>query len=360
MKKIINVIGARPNYIKIAPIHAAMKDKIKSVIVHTGQHYGKEMSDIFFKELNLPQPDYYLGVGSNTHAKQTAEIMEKFEDILLKENPDAVLVVGDVNSTLACSLTAVKLGIKIIHVEAGLRSFDNTMPEEINRKLTDVISDYLFVTEPSGVKNLLNEGISKEKIFLVGNVMIDSLIKNIDLAKKSDILKKLALKDYILLTLHRPENVDNKKNLQIILDTLKSIQKKMTIVFPIHPRTQKMLEKFGLNDYFNSMKNIISLPPLGYMDFLRLTTSAKLILTDSGGIQEETTYLKIPCITIRKSTERPITTEIGTNTLLSIKQDDIASVVNSIIEKNDIGGKIPKFWDGKTAERIIDILMQKL
>jgi len=299
--KLINVVGARPNFMKIAPIMKACKASraIEPLLVHTGQHYDEKMSDLFFRQLGIPEPDINLGVGSASHAVQTANIIKAFEPVVLDYKPDAVLAVGDVNSTIACGLVAVKLGVKLIHVEAGLRSFDRSMPEEINRLLTDSISDFLFCTEQSGVDNLICEGIPKEKIFLVGNVMIDTLLDNKAKAEKSNILDQLNLNgdDFAALTLHRPANVDNPAVFGRILDALEVIQNDMPIIFPIHPRTHRNLKSFHLDKRFEELSNLQLIDPLGYLDFLKLMTSARLVLTDSGGIQEETTILKVPCLT---------------------------------------------------------------
>jgi UDP-N-acetylglucosamine 2-epimerase (non-hydrolysing) len=307
--KIISVVGARPNFMKMAPVHREFTSKYKDIehlICHTGQHYDDKMSKIFFDEFNLSEPDFYLGVGSGSHAEQTAKIMIEFEKVAIAQQPNLIIVYGDVNSTLACSIVASKLGIKIAHVEAGLRSFDMSMPEEINRILTDRISDFLFVTEKSGIENLKNEGVPSNKIFFVGNVMIDSLLLFLRETANSDILSKLGLDgdDYILITMHRPSNVDSPEFLSDFFQLLKHFSSKVKIVFPIHPRTKNNLSK--LNISFNS--NIILTEPIGYLDFLTLIKNSKLILTDSGGIQEESTFLKKQCITIRNNTERPVTT----------------------------------------------------
>ena len=354
MKKIISVVGARPNYMKVAPIHRAFQkysDQVQHLICHTGQHYDVNMSKIFFEELELPQPDFYLGVGSGSHAEQTAKIMIEFEKVLIQENPDLVIVVGDVNSTIACSLVAVKLGIKVAHVEAGLRSFDRTMPEEINRLLTDQIADYLFVTEKSGIENLKNEGIPDEKIFFVGNTMIDSLVHYLPKIENSTILDDLSLKprEYIVVTLHRPSNVDNPENLVKIFNEFKKIAEKIKIVFPIHPRTKRTLNSANI-DYEHP--NILLIEPVGYISFIKLVKNSLIVLTDSGGIQEETTYLKIPCLTLRKNTERPITAEIGTNKLIGIEYNKIAEECFETINNPPKNSQIPPLWDGKAAERI--------
>ncbi|MCX8011387.1 MAG: UDP-N-acetylglucosamine 2-epimerase (non-hydrolyzing) [Ignavibacteria bacterium] len=362
MKKIISVVGARPNFMKVAPIHRAIKklnNRFNHLICHTGQHYDENMSKIFFDELELPIPEYYLGVGSSSHAEQTARIMIEFEKVLLKENPNLVIVVGDVNSTIACSLVAVKLGIKVAHVEAGLRSFDRTMPEEINRILTDSISDFLFVTEESGIKNLIKEGIPKEKIFFVGNTMIDSLIHYLPKVEKSKILDQLGLnkKDYIAVTLHRPSNVDNPESLKKIYNQFEQISGHIKIIFPIHPRTKK---NFSLTDIQLNNEKILFTDPIGYLDFIQLVKNSKLVLTDSGGIQEETTYLKIPCLTLRENTERPSTIELGTNRLIGTRYESISKECLSLMNSNSSESQIPPLWDGKAAERIVAYLSELL
>lgn len=356
MKKIISVVGARPNYMKVAPVHRSFQkysNIVQHLICHTGQHYDVNMSDIFFKELELPKPDFYLGVGSGSHAEQTAKIMIEFEKVLIAEKPDLVIVVGDVNSTIACSLVAVKLGIKVAHVEAGLRSFDRTMPEEINRLLTDQIADFLFVTEKSGIENLKKEGIADDKIFFVGNTMIDSLIQYLPKIEKSTILDELNLKpfEYIVVTLHRPSNVDNPDNIKKIFEQFKIISQKYKIVFPIHPRTMKTIQQSNIDFNF---QNIFLIDPVGYISFIKLVKNSVIVLTDSGGIQEETTYLKIPCLTLRDNTERPITVEIGTNKLIGTRYEIIAQECFNTIENPAINSQIPPLWDGKAAERIAE------
>lgn len=362
--KIISVAGARPNFMKIAPIMEAFKNEsaIEPMLVHTGQHYDEKMSDLFFRQLGIPEPDINLGVGSASHAVQTADIMKAFEQVVLEHKPDAVLVVGDVNSTIACGMVAVKLGIKLIHVEAGLRSFDRTMPEEINRMLTDTISDMLFCTEQSGLDNLKNEGIPNERVFLVGNVMIDTLLKNKAQADKSTILDDLGVQtgQYAALTLHRPANVDDPAVFSRLLDAIEVIQKDMPIIFPIHPRTRNNLGKLGLKDRIEKLANLRLLDPIGYLDFLKLTSSARLVLTDSGGIQEETTILKIPCLTLRENTERPSTVEIGSNQILGTDPRKILDAYQKVVTGQARKGKIPPLWDGHAAERIAKILVEKL
>lgn len=370
MKKIISVVGARPNFMKVAPLHRAFEKynrkefvpslKIDHRICHTGQHYDEKMSKIFFEELELPQPDFYLGIGSGSHAEQTGKIMIEFEKVLLQQQPELVIVVGDVNSTIACSLTASKLGIPIAHVEAGLRSFDRQMPEEINRLLTDSIADYLFVSEPSGIVNLKNEGAADEKIFFVGNVMIDSLLHHLTKAEESQILKQLNLiqNEYILVTMHRPSNVDSDEQLSLLVRLLNSLSEKRDIVFPIHPRTMKNLEQNQLDSKLS--EKIILTDPIGYIDFLWLTRNAEVVLTDSGGIQEESTFLGIQCVTIRTSTERPVTVEIGTNHLVGDDFNEAEKVVQDIIHGRKKKGDIPKFWDGKASERIVEIIIKNI
>jgi len=333
---------------------------IRPIIVHTGQHYDANMSDTFFKELDIPIPKYNLGVGSGSHAEQTAKTMIEFEKVCLKEKPDLVIVVGDVNATIACALVAVKLNIKIAHVEAGLRSNNRKMPEEINRILTDTISDYLFVSEHSGSVNLENEGISSYKIYFVGNIMIDTLLYMWPRIKADITFNKLSLKPnkYIVLTLHRPSNVDDKNTLKKILSIIYQIQKKKQIVWPIHPRTKKNIETFGFNDKLKSMKNIIITEPLGYIEFMGLIRSCSFVITDSGGIQEETTYLKKPCITMREETERPVTLMAGFNILTGNDKRRVLDAVK-IVSKKKHKGFTPSFWDGKTAERIVEIIYER-
>ncbi len=358
--KIISVVGARPNFMKIAPVHRAFlqhKGAADHFICHTGQHYDERMSKIFFTDLKMPEPDFYLGAGSGSHAEQTARIMIEFEKIVLAEKPDLVIVAGDVNSTIACSLVAVKLGIKVAHIEAGLRSFDRTMPEEINRILTDSISDYLFVTEESGLTNLENEGVSKEKIFFTGNVMIDSLVHFLPEADRSGILEqfKLTKDKYCLVTLHRPSNVDSPEFLVKLLEVLNTIAEKVKVVFPVHPRTMKNIEAAGLKGSLSH--NLLLTEPAGYLDFLALIKNAGLIVTDSGGIQEESTYLGIQCITVRENTERPITVKLGTNQLIGTDLQKVKEAALEIISGKKKKGTIPPLWDGHAAERIVDLIL---
>lgn len=362
--KIINIVGARPNFMKIAPLMEAYKQhpQIEPVLVHTGQHYDERMSDLFFRQLGIPEPDVNLGVGSSSHAAQTAEIMKAFEPVMIGERPDAVLVVGDVNSTIACGIVAVKLGAKLVHVEAGLRSFDRAMPEEINRILTDSISDLLFCTEKAGVDNLLNEGVLPDKVFLVGNVMIDTLLKNRERAEESKILDDLGLEEghYGVLTLHRPSNVDDPEVFGRILDALEVIQNDMPLIFPVHPRTRKNLESSSLNERVKGLENLRLLDPVGYLDFLKLMASAKIILTDSGGIQEETTILKVPCLTLRHNTERPITAQIGSSVVVGSDPEKILDAYRQVTGGGWREPEIPPLWDGKAADRIVKILIEKI
>ncbi|MBN4049079.1 UDP-N-acetylglucosamine 2-epimerase (non-hydrolyzing) [archaeon AH-315-M20] len=360
--KILSVVGTRPNFMKIAPlVEEFKKHKVEHILVHTGQHYDTEMSKLFFDDLELPKPDINLGVGSGSYEEQTIKIKKNLKEILTREKPNLVVVVGDVNSTVAGAEAAHELGINVAHVEAGLRSFDMSMPEEGNRIRTDKISDFLFTTEKSGDENLLKEGISKEKIYFVGNVMIDTLLKHKEKAQQSKILKKLNLEkgNYCSLTLHRPSNVDNKEDFENALYILGKIQEKIKIVFPIHPRARKNIKTFNLDEKIKNMKSLIMTDPFGYLDFVHLMANSKFVLTDSGGIQEETTVLGVPCITLRKNTERPVTVEQGTNLLVSIDADRVIEKSMEIIgNKIDIKNKIPELWDGKAAERIVNVLVK--
>lgn len=366
--KIINVVGARPNFMKIAPLMAeyTRHDRIEPLLVHTGQHYDEKMSDLFFRDLGIPQPDVNLGVGSGSHAVQTAEIMRAFESVVLEHRPDAVLVVGDVNSTIACGLVAVKLCVKLIHVEAGLRSFDRSMPEEINRVLTDSISDLLFCTERTGVDNLLAEGVAPAKVHMVGHVMIDTLLHHLEKARQSPILDDLRRQGclngdgFAVLTLHRPSNVDDPVIFSRILDALAVIQQDMPILFPVHPRTRKNIVSLGFQARLESMANLHLLDPVGYLDFLKLQASARVVLTDSGGIQEETTILKVPCLTLRENTERPITATIGSNQVVGTDTQKIVAAYRNAVSGNWRPPQIPPLWDGHAAERIVNILEQRL
>jgi UDP-N-acetylglucosamine 2-epimerase (non-hydrolysing) len=362
MKKIISVVGARPNFMKVAPLHLAFSKykNINHLICHTGQHYDEKMSKIFFTELGLPKPDFYLGIGSGSHAIQTAGVMVKFEEILIQEKPDLVIVVGDVNSTLACSLVAKKMHIPVAHVEAGLRSFDRTMPEEINRIVTDAISDYLFVSEESGIKNLHNEGVSGMKTFMVGNVMIDSLILNTPKIDSSKILTEFEImpSTYLLATLHRPSNVDQQDSLSQLIGILNKYAWDQKVIFPVHPRTKANLVKMNLLGSIS--ENLVLCDPIGYTDFLCLLKNARLVITDSGGIQEESTYLGVQCITLRENTERPITVVHGTNHLIGTEIQAVDTAIKNLLNGKTKKGKIPDLWDGKAAERICSILADKL
>jgi UDP-N-acetylglucosamine 2-epimerase (non-hydrolysing) len=386
--KLLIVVGARPNFMKAGPIIRAIGEhnetngtaRIDHLLVHTGQHYDALMSDQFFVDLGLPKPDVHLGVGSGSQATQTAEILEKFEPVLARKCPDVVIVVGDVNSTLACALATAKLAVApknshplLAHVEAGLRSFDREMPEEINRIVTDHLADLLFVTEKSGVVNLRREGISSEKIFFVGNTMIDSLLAFKDRADESHILEKLdlcsrtsrngkraAAKPYALLTLHRPSNVDDFTAFRNVLEGMSELRKQLEIVFPVHPRTRKRIDEFGLGRYFGldtarGCGGVRLIEPLGYLDFLSLMKNARLVLTDSGGVQEETTCLGIPCVTLRENTERPVTVERGTNVIGGTSADGIRNAVANQISRK-ARRRTPEKWDGKAAGRIVSIL----
>lgn len=362
--KIVNVVGARPNFMKIAPLMEAyaVRPEIEPVLVHTGQHYDERMSDLFFRELGIPEPDLNLEVGSGTHAQQTAGIMTAFEEALPGLNADAVLVVGDVNSTIACGLVAAKMGVPLIHVEAGLRSFDRTMPEEINRILTDSISDLLFCTEPSGVENLAREGAPPEKVHLVGNVMIDTLRKQLPRAAGSRVLDDLEIEPngYALMTLHRPSNVDDPAALRRIVEAVRRIQQDMPVVFPCHPRTRKNLAEMSLGLEEGTLKNLRLIEPVGYFDFLKLMSSARIVLSDSGGVQEETTYLRIPCLTLRENTERPVTLEIGSARLVGSDTERILAAYREVTRLDGSDFQVPELWDGSAAERIADKLVELL
>ena len=365
MLKIINVAGARPNFMKIAPLVAAMHRRradFHSILVHTGQHYDASMSQAFFRDLEMPEPDIDLGVGSASHAVQTAGVIQAFEPVVISEKPDWVVVVGDVNSTMACALVCAKLDVKVAHVEAGLRSRDRTMPEEINRVLTDQIADLLFTPSQDADQNLLAEGIPPERIRMVGNIMIDSLLGNLERAKQSTVRADLGLqnKDYAVLTLHRPSNVDEVKSFSRILDALEEIATRLPIIFPAHPRTRKMIAELGLTERIERPNGLLAIDPVGYLDFLQLLSGARLVFTDSGGIQEETTVLGIPCITLRENTERPITVEMGTNTITGTDPAKIVAAATHALENQSkpASPRIPPLWDGHTADRILDALLK--
>ena len=356
---VISVVGARPNFMKMAPVISALREGgIHSYLVHTGQHYDKNMSQVFFDELKLPVPDKFLGVGSGSHAEQTAKVLIEFEKICLDEKPDLVIVAGDVNSTLACALVASKLNIPVAHIESGLRSFDRAMPEEINRVLTDRISDLLFVTEESGMKHLKREGIQSNKIHFVGNTMIDSVIKSLPVTLGQEPWEKYKLtqNDYCLITMHRPSNVDSQENIGNIISMLNRMSERLQIIFPIHPRTQKALK----NSTITLSNKIKLLDPLSYFDFLGIMSQAKVVVTDSGGIQEETTYLGVQCITVRKNTERPITIALGTNHLVGNNSDAVLETFNAILNGNIKNGNVPPKWDGKSGQRIAKIIKEYL
>jgi UDP-N-acetylglucosamine 2-epimerase (non-hydrolysing) len=360
MIKVINVVGARPNFMKMAPIIAAMQERsgeIAQLLVHTGQHYDEAMSGSFFRDLGMPAPDIHLGAGGGSHAEQTARVMTAFEPVLLEHKPDWVVVVGDVNSTLACTLVASKLCIRVAHVESGLRSFDRTMPEEINRLVTDRISDLLLTPSPDGDENLLREGIEPHRIVRVGNVMIDTLLRQVARAENSGVLAALELqpRGFGVLTLHRPANVDDPAMLRGLLDALAEISRELPIVFPAHPRTQSRIREFNLA----TPAGVRVIDPLGYLDFLRLWSTSRIVLTDSGGLQEETTALRIPCLTLRDNTERPITVEQGTNHLVGRDPVRILSTAQQILRGDAIAeSRIPELWDGRAAERIVEAILQ--
>jgi UDP-N-acetylglucosamine 2-epimerase (non-hydrolysing) len=358
--KVINVVGARPNFMKVAPIVAAMHRRARefhALVLHTGQHYDAQMSDAFFRDLDLPEADIHLGVGSAAHAAQTANVMLRFEPVVLRENPDWVIVVGDVNSTLACALVCAKLQVKVAHVEAGLRSRDRTMPEEINRVLTDQIADLLLTPSPDADENLRAEGIPDERIRLVGNVMIDSLYAHLERAKRSNVRERLGVKDraYAVVTLHRPTNVDDPTVLARIIAALEELSRRLPVVFPVHPRTQKQLAELRLRADSNERAPQLQLvEPLGYLDFLRLMSGARLVLTDSGGLQEETTALDIPCLTLRANTERPITITHGTNRLVGTDPAQIIRAAHDALDHPR--PSLPPLWDGQAADRILNAM----
>jgi UDP-N-acetylglucosamine 2-epimerase (non-hydrolysing) len=346
---------------KAAPIIEEMAKhprRFQPLLVHTGQHYDEKMSKIFFDDLRLPMPDLNLGIGSASHTQQTAQVMIAFEPVLIEYRPDLVVVVGDVNSTLACALVATKLHVPIAHVEAGLRSFDRAMPEEINRILTDQIADLLFTTERGANENLLREGIPEQRIHFVGNVMIDTLLRHKARALALNILEPIGLTpdDYVLLTLHRPSNVDVRKVLEGMLDALTEIQNTLPILFPAHPRTMKRIQEFGFEERLAAMPGLRLVEPLGYLEFLNLMANARLVLTDSGGIQEETTILGVPCLTLRKNTERPITVAQGTNTIVGSDPERIVSEALLVLNGKERKGQVPELWDGKAASRIVRII----
>jgi UDP-N-acetylglucosamine 2-epimerase (non-hydrolysing) len=365
--KIISVVGARPNFMKIAPVMEAMKARpghFDHILVHTGQHYDEKMSAAFFDDLGLPRPDLDLGVGSGSHAEQTGKVMMAFEKVCLREKPDLVIVVGDINSTMACAVTAKKLWIRVAHVEAGLRSRDMRMPEEINRICTDAVSDYLYTTEPGAGVNLEAEGVFGETVF-VGNTMVDSLLKHREKAEALGLRRKWGLEQggYATLTLHRPSNVDDGKVLRRIFEALREISGEIPIVFAVHPRTLKMIERFDLTTFVSrggKVRGIWGVEPLGYLEFLHLNLGARLVLTDSGGLQEETTVLGVPCITLRENTERPVTCAMGTNELAGSDPEKIVDAARRALRGEFPKGRIPEKWDGRAGERIVDHLLARL
>ncbi len=358
--RVLAVAGARPNFMKIAPLLQELRARegFETLLVHTGQHYDAAMSDSFFRDLGIPEPDVNLGVGSGSHGEQTAEVLRKIEPLLIERHPDVLVVVGDVNSTLAATLAAVKLGIPVAHVEAGLRSFDRSMPEETNRVMTDVVSEWLFTTEPAAEQNLLREGVARDRIHFVGNVMIDTLLANLDRARGLDSLERLGLepRGYALLTLHRPSNVDDPVRLRALFAVLEEINTELPVVFPVHPRTQGAIERL-----LGGQRPALRMTePLGYLEFLQLMAEARLVLTDSGGIQEETTALGVSCLTLRDSTERPVTVDEGTNTMVGTEPDAIRAAVRKILDGEAKKGRVPALWDGRAAARIVDILERDL
>jgi UDP-N-acetylglucosamine 2-epimerase (non-hydrolysing) len=363
--RILNVVGARPNFMKIAPLMGEYRkhsDRIKPFLLHTGQHYDFGMSAVFFTQLGIGQPSISLGVGSGTHAEQTARIIMSFEPVLIEQCPDLVIVVGDVNSTMACTLVAAKLLIPVAHVEAGLRSFDRTMPEEINRLVTDCLSHFLFTTSEDANENLIREGISPSKIFFVGNTMVDTLMAFKDKLDPCSITRALNVqrRSYAYVTLHRPTNVDDERTLRGICRAFERIQNRIPLVWPLHPRTRKMLETFQLYDSVASQPGIRFTEPLSYLDSISLMSEAKLVLTDSGGVQEETTALGIPCLTLRNNTERPITILEGTNELVGNDPEVIIEKSFALLDGTSKKGRLPRLWDGRAAERIVAILLERL
>jgi len=359
--KVLSIVGARPNLVKIAPLIREMRGRanMEALLVHTGQHYDETLSDVFFRQMDIPRPDVNLEVGSGSHAWQTAEILKRIEPVLLKEKPDVVLVVGDVNSTIAVSLAAAKLGMAVAHVEAGLRSFDRTMPEEINRILTDALADYMFVTEEDAITNLLREGRPRDRIYFVGNVMIDALYQFLPLAQQSRICEELGLANgsscmpFAVLTIHRPSSVDSLETLEGLLGAIDVVASDLPVIFPVHPRTRQRLENLGTTRH----DRLRLIQPLGYLDFLYLLNNSKIVLTDSGGVQEETTALGVPCLTLRENTERPVTITEGTNQLVGRDPEKIVAAAKEILSGRAKRGCIPRLWDGRSSERIVEILL---
>jgi UDP-N-acetylglucosamine 2-epimerase (non-hydrolysing) len=363
--KLLVIAGARPNFMKIAPLMEAFHQRrladphLQVLLVHTGQHYDQRMSDDFFRDLQLPQPDINLNIGSGSHAEQTARVMMAFEPVCLAQRPDWVVVVGDVNSTIACALTACKLGIRVAHVEAGLRSHDRSMPEEINRLCTDAIADLLFTTEPEAGQNLRREGVSAEKIHFVGNTMIDTLVRFLDAARARPLPDGMPEGAFGVLTLHRPSNVDDRQTLSSLVETMARIACEIPLVFPIHPRTRARLAEFGLLASLEEHPGLRLLDPLGYLAFVGLVARARMVLTDSGGIQEETTYLGVPCITLRSNTERPITCTAGTNMLVGNAPEAIRRAAAAVLNGRAAGRSIPEKWDGQAGRRIVEVLLEQ-
>jgi len=359
MIKVICVVAVRPNFIKVAPLLQEFKkySRFEVSLVHTGQHYDQNMSDVFLADLEMPKPDVHLGIGSGSHAEITGKVMEAFEQVVLKKRPDLVIVVGDVDSTLATTITAAKCMIPVAHVEAGLRSYDRTMPEEINRVLTDSLSQFCFTPSEDAEENLKNEGVDSGKIHFVGNIMIDSLVRFRKKAEETRILAETGLqsRNYVLLTMHRPANVDETERLESILNAVKEIASEIPVVFPIHPRTSKNLKRLKIWDLLKH-ENIKCMEPIRYLEFLQLTQHAGLVLTDSGGIQEETTFLGIPCLTLREGTERPITVQEGTNQIVGHNTDTIVKKAKEILSGRIKQGGVPKYWDGHTAGRILKVI----
>jgi UDP-N-acetylglucosamine 2-epimerase (non-hydrolysing) len=352
MNHILHVVGARPNFVKAAPVLRAIREVgLRQTLVHTGQHYDRNMSDVFFTQLEIPEPDFNLEVGSGSHAVQTAEIMRRFEPVVLECKPDLALVYGDVNSTVAAALVCSKLLIPVGHVEAGLRSFDRTMPEEINRIVTDRLSDVLFTPSEDGDANLLREGVARERIHFVGNVMIDSLIQLLPAAKSCP--KNGFPERFALVTLHRPANVDDLETLRELLDSLTHVSKELDIIFPVHPRTRQRIEEFGIDS-----RHLLLLDPMPYIEFLALQSRAAVVITDSGGIQEETTYLGVPCLTLRPNTERPVTVSLGTNVLVGDDRKRLSVELGNILEGKQKKGVTPPLWDGRAGARIAEILLK--
>jgi len=362
-KTILSVVGARPNFLKVAPLHQEFlkhRNRLRSLIVHTGQHYDEAMSDAFFRDLELPKADFHLEAGSATHSVQTARVMMRFEEVVQSVRPDCVVVFGDVNSTLACALVCAKEHVSLAHVEAGLRSFDRRMPEEINRLLTDQVSDLLFVTERAGVENLLREGIAPDRVHLTGNIMIDALMQFEAKADRSSILETLQIqpRNYFVVTLHRAGNVDSRETLAQLVALIGRIGTRVPLVFPVHPRTSRTLKEFGLLHELKTTPGVHLTEPLGYLDFLCLTKNALGVISDSGGVQAETTHLNVPCLTLRQETEQPMTIELGTNTLMGFASEEVLQWVDTVCKGNGKKAQPIPYWDGRTAERITEVLLK--